>query len=154
MIISKNINNPLLMQITIILICYLIGNFMGKFVKIYSFFYPFRFDTALTMLLFIWLGNFLKPVIQKIRSENYKKNIVILILLLLMNLIAFKYNTTVSVSSSEYGNIFLFLVGAVFGSYFIIVLCKILSEVLISIKYISKILDIYSLFGREFLFIM
>lgn len=73
-----------------------------------------------------------------------------MLVLLGINLISHNYNTVVSVSSSEYGNVFLFFISSISGSYFIIILCKIFSESSILDKYIN----IFTLFGRESMFIM
>ncbi|WP_302162841.1 acyltransferase family protein [uncultured Fusobacterium sp.] len=147
---SQKVKRTVLIQSICVIVCCLIGILMGKYARAFSFFYPFRFDTGLVMLPFLLIGNLSKPFILKIVSNNYKRNVVILLVLLGINLMSHNYNTVVSVNSSEYGNIFLFLISAISGSYFIIILCKIFSEFLILDKYIN----IFTLFGRESMFIM
>jgi acyltransferase len=149
-LISQKVKRIVLIQIICVIVCCLIGILMGKYARAFSFFYPFRFDTGLVMIPFLLIGNLSKPFIQKIASNNCKKNVVILLVLLGINLISHNYNTVVSVSSSEYGNVFLFFISSISGSYFIIILCKIFSESSILDKYIN----IFTLFGRESMFIM
>ncbi len=155
MLFSLKMKNFILVQFTCVMGVFFWGVLLGKFANNYSFFYPFRLDIGLTMIIFIFIGNLSKNIVKGTKNINRKKIIIILVILLSINLIAYKFNTLVSVNSSDYGNIFLFLISAVSGSYFVIIFCKILSESSISIKNKNFLLmRTWNLLGKQSLFIL
>lgn len=128
-------------------VCFAVGLYLADIRKVYGFFYPFRADVGITMVVFMLIGFYTKKYCSQTEAMSFMKQLTFACTLLVINLISFHHNALVSVNSSYYGNPLVFLVGAVSGSYFIIFLCQIISR-------ISTVERVLSWFGRNSLTIM
>ncbi len=128
-------------------VCFAVGMFLASIRKEYGFFYPFRADIGIAMVPFMLIGFYTKQYCSQTEAISFPKQLTLACAMLLINLISFHHNTLVSVNSSDYGNPLIFLVGAVSGSYFVILFCQIISRM-------SMLERVLSWFGRNSLIIM
>lgn len=137
----------LCVHITVAVLAFVAAVWVGHIRRTYTFFFPFRADVGLAMIPFMLLGFYSKQLVEKINNKTGIIKFLLAGMLLVINLIAFNCNTLVSVNSSDYGNPLAFFIGAVSGSYFIFVLCQIISRV-------SLFKNVLAWFGKNSLLIM
>lgn len=116
-------------QVVLAGVFFVSGLLLGYARKRLMIFFPFRFDVGFTMVPFMMLGFYVKRLAERMEDTVVVKKMIVLCAMLAVNLICFKNNSLVSVNSSDYGNPVLFVLGAVSGSFFIILLCQCLKDV-------------------------
>lgn len=129
------------------LLCFAVGLCLANLRRKYGFFYPFRADIGITLVPFMLIGYYSKQIVDHMACLPILKQMASVCVLLAINVASFCHNTLVSVNSSDYGNPVFFLIGAVSGSYFVILLCQIICR----IPALEKVLSWY---GRNSLTIM
>lgn len=134
-------------QVIATLVCFALGLYLSSIRKEYVFFYPFRADIGITMVIFMLIGGYSKQYCDQMEAKPGLIQSTATVILLVINLTSFRYNTLVSVNSSDYGNPILFLAGAISGSGFVIFFCQM-------IRRISILENVLSWFGRNSLTIM
>ena len=95
----------------------------------YNFFFPFRADIGLVMVPFMLIGFYSKQIVERVAGMAIYKKLIITGALLAVNVLCVCCNTLVSVNSSDYGNPVAFVVGAVSGSYFVVIFCQVINKV-------------------------
>lgn len=99
---------------------FLVGLLLAYVKNRFAFFFPFRLDIGLVMVPFMTIGYSAKSLLEMLQSASTGKK-----LLLAMVCLA---NSSVSVSSSQYGNPFLFLLHSLGGSGFFLCLGEVLES--------------------------
>jgi len=118
-------------------VCFASGLLLAQVKHQLGMFLPFRMDIGLTMVAFLFIGYASRGIMEQL--ENMKSGIKLLILLVCfaVNFLTFKANSLVSVNSSDYGNPIWFLISSVSGTFFVLFLSQLLSQV----KLIEKALS-------------
>lgn len=101
---------------------FLVGLGLSHVKNHYVFFFPFRFDTGVVMMLFMVIGYRAQKLLQRLQISCISIKLLCMTVCLAVNLGAFFINTPISVSSSQYGDPVLFLLSSLGGSGFILTL--------------------------------
>lgn len=131
---KKNIRYLKLIVCPILII---IGFVLGYFRNKYRFFFPFRFDVGLVMIIFMLGGYYLQKPIDTVSKQKWWARWGTLAAALCVNLITCFKNSLVSVNSSEYGNPVLFVLSSFSGSVFVLLLCMELQKIGVIQKVLS-----------------
>lgn len=121
---------------------------IGYILSINNIILPWGIETAFISILFFYFG-----YIYKQKKSNLLKNKFICIILFLLSIIdiivLYKLNYTMGMLGHNYGNIALFLIGVLSGSYIILFVCEVM------VKFLSaKLINIFSFLGKNTIIIM
>lgn len=100
-------------------------------------FYVFRLDTGLVFVMFFWIGRYLKRLMGKMYLSKRSFQILFCLGAISISCVTTFSNSIVSMSSSDYGNIALFILSSIFGSVFVLALCMVLEKLEIVSSFLS-----------------